>query len=344
MVNPYEAAGVNVNSGYEVSNFVKSNLAKDKAKSSNIGNFGGVYEIPEGYRHPVLVSGNDGVGTKLLLSIEGKKYDTVGIDCVAMCVNDLLAQGAKPQYFLDYIATGKIDSKIKKVLKGILFGCELGQVDLVGGETAEMPDMYSEADYDLAGFAVGIAEKDDLLVKEQVNSGDTLIGIRSSGLHSNGFSLIRKIFFKDNHFNYETHLEEYPDERLGDLLLEPTRIYTQEIVPLLDDKLVNGISYITGGGFYENIPRMLPDDLAASIDLDTWELPEIFKLVQKYGQLELADRYHIFNMGVGMILAVDPKNVSNVLKKLNTHERQAFEIGEVVKRQDQPLMLEGGNL
>ncbi|AKP66680.1 phosphoribosylformylglycinamidine cyclo-ligase [Companilactobacillus ginsenosidimutans] len=344
MTNPYEKAGVDVNSGYEVSNFVKQNLAKQKANSANIGNFGGVYEIPEGYKHPVLISGNDGVGTKLMLSIEGKKYDTVGIDCVAMCVNDLLAQGATPQYFMDYIATGKVDGKIKEVLKGIISGCEIGQVDLVGGETAEMPGMYREKDYDLAGFAVGIVEKENILTKANVKKGDKLIGIKSSGLHSNGFSLIRKIFFKDNEFNYVTHLPEMPTENLGDVLLTPTRIYTNEIVPLLEKHLVHGIAHITGGGFYENVPRALPDNLAARIDINTWEKPDIYDVVKKYGGLKLDDMYHIFNMGIGMVLAVSEDQVEIVLDSLNQCCEQASVIGVVVDKTEDSVELKGDKL
>lgn len=344
MGNPYEEAGVNVNSGYEISGFVKKNLAKKHANSANIGNFGGMYEIPAGYKHPVLISSNDGVGTKLLISIAGKKNDTVGIDCIAMCVNDLLAQGAKPEYFLDYLATGKVDGKIKEVLKGILKGCEIGQVDLIGGETAEMPDMYHGNDYDLAGFAVGIVEKENILTKENVKTGDQLIGISSSGLHSNGFSLIRKIFFKDNDFNYVTHLPEMPMSNLGDVLLEPTRIYTKEIVPLLEQKLVHGIAHITGGGFDENIPRMLPDDLAAEINIDSWERHDIFDVVQKYGKIKTSDMFNIFNMGLGMILAVDAKDADEVLNQLNQDQHQAFLIGNVAAREEKAVVLSGGSL
>lgn len=344
MANPYEEAGVNVNSGYEVSNFVKQNLAIQHANANNIGNFGGMYEIPEGYEHPVLISSNDGVGTKLLLSVQGNKYDTVGIDCVAMCVNDLLAQGAKPQYFLDYLATGKVDSKIKQVLKGIMFGCELGQVDLIGGETAEMPDVYANNDYDIAGFSVGIVEKSDILRKENVQIGDKLIGIKSSGLHSNGFSLIRKIFFKDHDFSFDTHLPEMPNQKLGNVLLEPTRIYTKQIVPLLEQKMIHGIAHITGGGFYENIPRMLPENAAAMIDIASWKPQAIFDIVQKYGDIQLDDMFHIFNMGIGMVLAVDSNISSDVLRELNRAEKQAFVIGEVSERQTESVILSGGSL
>ncbi len=337
-MNPYEKAGVNVNSGYEISDFVKNKLA---SSASNIGHFGGVFEIPKGYDQPVLVSSNDGVGTKLLLGIQGKKHDTVGIDCVAMCVNDILAQGAKPQYFLDYIATSKVGDTVKEILDGVLEGCIIGHLDLIGGETAEMPDMYPKNTYDLAGFAVGIAEKSQLMDPKKVHAGDKLIGIASSGLHSNGFSLIRKIFFKDNDFEYNSELKEFPDKVLGDVLMTPTRIYTEQITPLLDQRILNGIAHITGGGFYENIPRMLPDGLQAKVDLSSWTIPEIFKVVERYGKLSEADMFHIFNMGVGMILAVDPKNEQSVLDNLNQKENLGFTIGEVVSDLDVAIKLVG---
>ncbi|WP_125711672.1 phosphoribosylformylglycinamidine cyclo-ligase [Companilactobacillus kedongensis] len=337
-MDPYEKAGVNVNSGYEISDFVKNRLARS---ASNIGHFGGVFEIPEGYDHPVLVSSNDGVGTKLLLGIQGKKHNTVGIDCVAMCVNDILAQGAKPQYFLDYIATSKVEDIVKQVLDGILKGCVIGDLELIGGETAEMPDMYAENTYDLAGFAVGIAEKSQLMNPKKVHVGDKLIGVASSGLHSNGFSLIRKIFFKDNNFKYESRLKEFPDQALGDILMTPTRIYTEQIAPLLDRDVLNGIAHITGGGFYENIPRMLPDELQAKIDSSLWEVPDIFKVVKKYGKLSNDDMFHIFNMGVGMVLAVDPQNEQSVLDSLNQKENLGFTIGEVASNLDTAVKLVG---
>ncbi|MQS51500.1 phosphoribosylformylglycinamidine cyclo-ligase [Companilactobacillus mishanensis] len=343
MTNPYEKAGVNVNSGYEVSKFVKQSLSKKGSSNTNIGNFGGAFEIPEGYKKPVIISSNDGVGTKLLLAVQGDKHDTVGIDCVAMCVNDILAQGAVPAYFLDYIAIGNVDDKVKEIIKGVLEGCQQGQLDLVGGETAEMPDMYPNGTYDVAGFAAGIAEKDQLMSPLNVKDGDKLIGIASSGLHSNGFSLIRKIFFKDNDFNYDSKLEEFPDDKLGDLLLTPTRIYTKEILPLLETKLIHGIAHITGGGFFENIPRMLPDNLAAKIVPSYWNVPKLFKVVQKYGNLTDSEMFGIFNMGVGMVVAVDPKEEERILRILNQDmPGQGFTIGEVVSKKDKSVELIGG--
>lgn len=339
MSNPYQDAGVDINSGYQISKFVKQNT-----HNSNIGNFGGIYEIPEGYQHPVLVSGNDGVGTKLLLTNLAKKWDTIGIDCVAMCVNDILAQGAIPQYFLDYLSTGKIDHKIEEILKGVIDGCNQANANLIGGETAEMPGVYGENDYDIAGFSVGISERDDLLKKENLQAGDVLIGLSSTGIHSNGYSLVRKIFFQDHDFSTDTILPECPEQNLGELLLTPTKIYVQDIVPLLKERLIKGISHITGGGFYENVPRMLPQNLAAMINVDIWPQLPVFSAIQKYGQLELADMYHIFNMGIGMVLAVDATKELEVLGLLNEKETIAYTIGEVVPKESESLLLKGDQL
>lgn len=339
MSNPYQDAGVDIESGYKISKFVKQNT-----HNNNIGNFGGIYEIPEGYQHPVLVSSDDGVGTKLLLTTEANKWDTIGIDCVAMCVNDILAQGAIPQYFLDYISTGKVDEKIEEILKGVINGCNQANANLIGGETAEMPGVYEAKDYDIAGFSVGICEKDDLLQKENIQAGNVLIGLKASGIHSNGYSLVRKIFFQDHNFTVASRLPEMPETTLGELLLEPTRIYVKDVVPLLEERLIKGISHITGGGFYENVPRMLPDNLAAEINVDIWPTLPVFDLLQKYGNLEIADMYHIFNMGIGMILAVDSSKELEVLDLLNETETVAYTIGEVVPKTTDSLILKGDKL
>jgi len=341
MANPYRDAGVNVESGYKISKFIKQNTNNS---NGNIGNFGGIYEIPEGFKHPVLVSSDDGVGTKLLLTTEIKLWDTIGIDCVAMCVNDILSQGAIPQYFLDYISTGKIDSKIEEILKGVIEGCRQADTSLIGGETAEMPGVYSDKDYDIAGFSVGICEKEDLLHRENVKSGNVLIGIKSSGIHSNGFSLVRKIFFEDNDLNVNSKLDEYPNVTLGELLLTPTKIYSKDIVPLLEQHLVNGIAHITGGGFFENIPRMLPDNLTADINIDVWPRLQIFDILKKYGNLKTIDMFHIFNMGIGMVLAVDSKHEIEVLNLLNQTQTIAYTIGEVTAVDNQNLILRGEEL
>lgn len=339
MTNPYQEAGVDVDSGYRVSKFIKQNT-----NNKNIGNFGGIYEIPEGYKNPVLVSGNDGVGTKLLLTTEAQKWDTIGIDCVAMCVNDILAQGAIPQYFLDYISTGKIDEKIEEILIGVIEGCNQANVDLIGGETAEMPGVYGNDDYDIAGFSVGICEKNNLFKKNDLKSGDVLIGLKSNGIHSNGFSLVRKIFFQDHDFSINSTLKEFPDMSLGELLLTPTKIYVSDIVPLLEKKLVKGICHITGGGFFENIPRMLPDELMAEINVDIWPDLPIFNVLQKYGQISTLDMYHIFNMGIGMIIAVDKSDEIKVLDLLNETETTAYTIGELKLRETASLNLKGDQL
>lgn len=339
MSNPYQDAGVDIQSGYKISKFVKQNT-----HNKNIGNFGGVYEIPEGYKHPVLVSSDDGVGTKLLLTNEAKKWDTIGIDLVAMCVNDILSQGAIPQYFLDYISTGKIDHKVEEILKGVIAGCNQANAALIGGETAEMPGVYSEKDYDLAGFSVGICEKDGLLQKQNLKAGDVLIGITSSGIHSNGYSLVRKIFFQDHNFSINDILPEASGKTLGELLLTPTKIYVEDVVPLLEERLIKGISHITGGGFLENIPRMLPDDLTASINVDVWPKLPIFDILQKYGQLELSDMYNIFNMGIGMVIAVDPAREIEVLELLNETKTNAYTIGELVPKESKSLILKGDKL
>lgn len=339
MTNPYQEAGVDVDSGYRVSKFIKQNT-----NNKNIGNFGGIYEIPEGYKNPVLVSGNDGVGTKLLLTTEAQKWDTIGIDCVAMCVNDILAQGAIPQYFFDYISTGKIDEKIEEILIGVIEGCNQANVDLIGGETAEMPGVYGNDDYDIAGFSVGICEKNNLFKKNGLKSGDVLIGLKSNGIHSNGFSLVRKIFFQDHDFSINSTLKEFPDMSLGELLLTPTKIYVSDIVPLLEKKLVKGISHITGGGFFENIPRMLPDELMAEINVDIWPDLPIFNVLQKYGQISTLDMYHIFNMGIGMIIAVDKSDEIKVLDLLNETETTAYTIGELKLRETASLNLKGDQL
>lgn len=339
MSNPYQDAGVNVESGYKISKFVKQNT-----NNQSIGNFGGVYEIPAGFKHPVLVSSDDGVGTKLLLTNEAKKWDTIGIDCVAMCVNDILAQGAIPQYFLDYISTGKVDEKIEEILKGVINGCQQANAALIGGETAEMPGVYSPSDYDIAGFAVGICEKEDLLTPVKVHENDVLIGIKSSGIHSNGYSLVRKIFFQEHQFTTETVLPELPQQTLGDVLLTPTKIYASELVPLLREKLVHGIAHITGGGFFENVPRILPEDLAAEINVDVWPTLPIFDVLQRYGKIQTIDMYHIFNMGLGIVLAVDPKDELKVLQQLNQSKTIAYTIGSVVTKESESLILKGDKL
>lgn len=278
MENAYSKAGVDVHAGYEVVERIQKHVEKTKRLGvmGTLGSFGGMFDLSAlNLKEPVLVSGTDGVGTKLMLAIAMNKHDTIGIDCVAMCVNDILAQGAEPLFFLDYIATGKNNpSKMEQIVQGVATGCEMAGCALIGGETAEMPDMYAADDYDLAGFTLGAVEKSQLIHKDAVQNGDILIGLPSSGIHSNGYSLVRKIYLKDGRFQLEDTLPELPEGKLGDYLLEPTKIYVKPVLNILKQTKVNGIAHITGGGFIENLPRMLGEHLAAEITLGSWpELP-----------------------------------------------------------------------
>lgn len=345
MTDAYKRAGVNIEAGYEAVARIKQHVARTKRKGviGSLGGFGGLFDLSElGYKEPVLVSGTDGVGTKLLLAIMCDKHDTIGIDCVAMCVNDVVVQGAEPLYFLDYIATGKLEpEKVEQIVKGIADGCEQAGCALIGGETAEMPDMYAEHEYDLAGFAVGIAEKSRLITGDRIKAGDVLIGLQSNGLHSNGYSLVRKIFLKDNQFDLE---KTYGDlsRTLGEELLRPTRIYVKTILALLKKFPIYGISHITGGGFYENIPRMLPEGLGAVIDCDKWDIPAIFTLLEKEGKLSKKEMFNTFNMGIGMVLAVPEDKVPSIMHELEVLGEKAYEIGRVTK--ESGLILRGGGL
>lgn len=336
MENAYKQAGVDVEAGYEVVERIKKHAKRTERKGvmGALGGFGGCFDLSQyNIKEPVLVSGTDGVGTKLLLAIEADKHDTIGIDCVAMCVNDILAQGAKPLYFLDYLATGKNKpSQIEEIVSGVAEGCVQGELALIGGETAEMPDMYRDNDYDLAGFSVGVAEKSQLLTKDKVKEGDLLIGLSSSGIHSNGFSLVRKIFFKDHDYLLETSFEELGNQSLSESLLTPTRIYVKSVLPLIEKNLVNGISHITGGGFVENLPRMLTEDLAVEINKGTWPVPAIFNVMQELGNLKEPEMYEIFNMGIGMVLAVSPEQLEEVQEQLTRLNEPSYVIGKVITK------------
>lgn len=336
MENAYKQAGVDVEAGYEVVERIKKHAKRTERKGvmGALGGFGGCFDLSQyNIKEPVLVSGTDGVGTKLLLAIEADKHDTIGIDCVAMCVNDILAQGAKPLYFLDYLATGKNKpSQIEEIVSGVAEGCVQGELALIGGETAEMPDMYRDNDYDLAGFSVGVAEKSQLLTKDKVREGDLLIGLSSSGIHSNGFSLVRKIFFKDHDYSLETSFEELGNQSLSESLLTPTRIYVKSVLPLIEKNLVNGISHITGGGFVENLPRMLTEDLAVEINKGTWPVPAIFNVMQELGNLKEPEMYEIFNMGIGMVLAISPEQLEEVQEQLTRLNEPSYVIGKVITK------------
>ncbi|EPC2270772.1 phosphoribosylformylglycinamidine cyclo-ligase [Listeria innocua] len=342
--NAYSKAGVDVDAGYQVVERIKKHVARTERMGAMgaLGSFGGMFDLSSlNLKEPVLVSGTDGVGTKLLLAIEADKHDTIGNDCVAMCVNDILAQGAEPLFFLDYIATGKTDPvKMEQIVKGVADGCEQAGAALIGGETAEMPDMYGADDYDLAGFTVGAVEKKKLITEGAVKAGDTLIGIPSSGIHSNGYSLVRKIFFKDNDFKLNEAFTEL-DVPLVEELLKPTRIYVKPVLEVLKAVDVHGITHVTGGGFVENLPRMLTNDLAVKVELGSWPVLPIFDLMKKYGQLSELEMYEIFNMGIGMVLAVAKEDVEKTLEVLVQNGEAAYVIGEVTTRSDDAIIFGG---
>lgn len=330
----YKDAGVDVEAGYEAVKEIKGLVQSTRREEvlTDIGGFGGVFAPQwKKFRNPVLVSGTDGVGTKLKLAFMADKHDTVGIDLVAMSVNDILAQGAEPLFFLDYIATGKIEpKKVRDIVSGIAAACKDANCAILGGETAEMPGFYRDNEYDLAGFAVGIAEKDKLLPRKDIRAGDKLIALASSGVHSNGYSLVRKIVFEKAGLKIDSVLPDL-GMTMGEAFLEPTRIYVKEVLPLLAEDLVKGIVHITGGGFYENIPRILPENLAAAIDLSSWEIPGVFKVLAKLGNVEKKEMFNTFNMGAGMILVVNAENVASVMKKLQPADYDCWVIGEVVE-------------
>lgn len=333
MAKSYEESGVNLEAGYEVVSRIKKHVASTVRRGcmGNIGAFGGMFDFGSlNYKHPILVSGTDGVGTKLKIAFALGKHDTIGIDAVAMCVNDVLAQGAEPLVFLDYVAVGKNKpSVVEAIVSGVAEGCRQAGCALVGGETAEMPGMYSEDDYDIAGFTVGAVEKDKLIDCSKVAPGDVLIGIASSGVHSNGFSLVRKIIY-DNHLNLNEKYKETGDKTLGEVLLTPTKIYVKPILEILKNTDVHGIAHITGGGFDENIPRILPEGCGVLINEGSWEILPIFNLLEKYGKVPHREMFNIFNMGIGMVLAVDADDVSTVIKILTEWGEKASVIGKVV--------------
>ncbi|EIV7667993.1 phosphoribosylformylglycinamidine cyclo-ligase [Listeria monocytogenes] len=343
--NAYSKAGVDVEAGYQVVERIKKHVARTERLGAMgaLGSFGGMFDLSSLHlKEPVLVSGTDGVGTKLLLAIEADKHDTIGIDCVAMCVNDILAQGAEPLFFLDYIATGKTNPvKMEQIVKGVADGCEQAGAALIGGETAEMPDMYGSDDYDLAGFTVGAVEKQKLITEGAVKEGDTLIGIPSSGIHSNGYSLVRKIFFKDNEWTLDAEISEL-DVPLVEELLKPTRIYVKPVLEVLKEVDVHGITHVTGGGFVENLPRMLTNDLAVKVELGSWPVLPIFDVMKKYGQLNEMEMYEIFNMGIGMVLAVAKADVERTLEVLVQNGEAAYVIGEVTTRENDAVIFTGG--
>ncbi len=330
----YKDSGVDVEAGYKSVSLIKNHVKNTFRKEvlTDIGGFGALFllESFKNMKEPVLVSGTDGVGTKLKLAFVMDRHDTVGIDCVAMCVNDIICNGAEPLFFLDYIACGKnFPEKIAEIVKGVADGCKMAGASLVGGETAEMPGFYPEDEYDLAGFAVGIVDRENIINGSSIKKGDTVIGIASSGLHSNGFSLVRKIL-RPSSSNVNEFVETI-NASLGDALLAPTKIYVKPILELIKNINVKGISNITGGGFIENIPRMLPNGLCAKINEGTWDILPIFELLQSAGEVNRMDMYNTFNMGIGMVLAVDCSDAEKTVELLNSYGEKAYIIGEIVE-------------
>ncbi|MDU5824772.1 phosphoribosylformylglycinamidine cyclo-ligase [Anaerococcus vaginalis] len=331
----YKDAGVDVANGQKEVELIKKLVEKTQSENvlSKLGGFSGLFSLENlNIKNPVLVSGTDGVGTKVMLAQMMDKHDTIGIDCVAMCVNDILCQGAKPLFFLDYIACGKlVPEKMEKIVKGVADGCLQANSSLIGGETAEMPGLYKENDYDLAGFCVGIVDKEKIITGEKIKKGDHIFGLKSSGIHSNGYSLVRKIVLEKEKLSLDEKIEGL-DTSLGEELLKPTKIYVKEILALLEKIEINGLSHITGGGFYENIPRMIPDGLCAKIDVRNIPLPKIFSLLEKWGELDKKDMYETFNMGVGLVFAVDKKDIEKVKEIID--EDELLDLGEVIENDE----------
>ena len=336
MAQSYEKAGVNLEAGYEVVRRIKKHVASTARTGvmGNIGAFGGMFDLSAlQVKEPVLVSGTDGVGTKLKLAFQMDKHDTIGIDAVAMCVNDVLAQGAEPLLFLDYVAVGhNVPQKIEAIVAGVAEGCRQAGCALVGGETAEMPGMYADGEYDIAGFTVGVVEKSKLIDGSKVRTGDVLVGIASSGVHSNGFSLVRKVFNLSEK-NINLYLGEL-GTTLGEALLTPTKIYVKPVLSVLKNHTVRAISHVTGGGFYENIPRMMKDGLTAKIELASFPKLPIFTLLQQQGKIPERDMYNTFNMGIGMCMAVPKDEADGVLADLKASGTAAYLIGEVVEGEE----------
>lgn len=325
----YRDAGVDIDAGAQLVEQIKPHVARTMRPEvmGGLGGFGALFEVPlDRYKKPVLVSGTDGVGTKLKLALQMNRHDSIGIDLVAMCVNDILVLGAEPLYFLDYYATGKLDNAVAAdVIKGIAEGCHQAGAALTGGETAEMPGMYSEGDYDLAGFCVGIVEKDQIIDSSKVAAGDVLIGIASSGPHSNGYSLIRKVL----EVSKADLSQACGNTTLGEALLAPTRIYVNSIHALLEEVDVHAMSHITGGGLLENLPRVMTENTRAQIAADSWELPEVFKWLQQQGNIDSQEMYRTFNCGIGMVVVVNAEDADTTIEILNKAGEEAFKLGEI---------------
>ena len=331
----YKAAGVDITAGYKAVELMKSHIKRTMTEGvcSDIGGFGGLFELGK-VKNPVLVSGTDGVGTKLKMAFLMDKHDTVGIDCVAMCVNDVICSGAKPLFFLDYVAVGKnVPERVAAIVSGVAEGCVQSGCALIGGETAEMPGFYPVDEYDLAGFAVGVVDKKKILNNKTMKEGDVVIALPSTGVHSNGFSLVRKVFDVEK-TDVKTPMEELGGKSLGETLLTPTRIYVKSILALIEKVKVKAISHITGGGFYENIPRSIPDGFGAKIDRKSIKVLPIFDLIQKTGNISERDMFNTFNMGVGMSVVVGKDDANKALEILRANGEDAYVIGEIVKSEN----------
>jgi len=337
----YKDAGVDKQAGYKqislIKNLIKNTHTKDVV--SDLGGFSGLFGLDiKDYKNPVLASGTDGVGTKLKIAFMMDKHDTIGEDCVAMCVNDILCQGAKPLFFLDYISTGKlIPEKMASIVKGVSQGCTKAGAALIGGETAEMPGLYEEDEYDLAGFCVGIVDKENIINGMEIKEGDIVIGLPSNGLHSNGYSLIRKIVFEKENFKINSFIDEL-ETTIGEELLKPTRIYKEPVLDLIEKINIKGIAHITGGGLYENIPRILPKGLTAHMDISKIDTPVIFDLLQKWGDISIDEMYSTFNMGIGMVIVISKDELIKVENLLNELNEKYYILGEI-KKGDEGVVL-----
>lgn len=348
----YKNAGVDIDAAAELIERIKPHIKKTNRPGvmSGIGGFGALFDLKEtGYKDPVLVSATDGVGTKIKVAIELDRHDTIGIDAVAMCVNDLVVQGAEPLFFLDYFATGKLVNDVAEdVIAGVTEGCQQAGCALIGGETAEMPGLYAMGDYDLAGFTVGAVERDQMITGERIAEGDVILGMASNGLHSNGFSLVRKLIKETEGFDYESRAPFDDALSLGELILMPTRIYVRSLLTALKEKdgdgqpAIKGMAHITGGGLYENIPRILPEDLTAHVDASTWELPIIFRWLVEIGNLDLNDMATTLNCGLGMVVVCAPEHADKIKSILEEQNESVFTIGSIKKRNvsNEPLVIE----
>ncbi|MBW2502014.1 MAG: phosphoribosylformylglycinamidine cyclo-ligase [Deltaproteobacteria bacterium] len=335
----YSEAGVDIDKGNELVSRIKDIVAPTFGRGvlTDIGGFSGLYAIGSGqFTDPVLVSSTDGVGTKLNIAKLCNKHDTIGIDLVAMCVNDIAVGGARPLFFLDYLAVGKLEiNNATDIIKGVAAGCKIAKCSLIGGETAEMPGLYAEGDYDLAGFVVGIAERDKIIDGSDIKVGDQIVGLASSGLHSNGYSLVRKVCFEELGLSVDDHMDEF-GSTLGEELLKPTRIYSESLLNLSKNFKVSGFVHITGGGFIDNIPRILPQGSRAIIHYESWEIPPIFKFLQEKGNITAKEMCRTFNMGIGMVAVIDENIVDDFMQQLTALGETPYHLGEITARPDTP--------